>query len=471
VSNATPYFLHVVGDDDSVLFLPPNGSHTLGLDDDGDLVVFLSPGQGRDARVDAPISCCDGSCGSIRFDWDPASSRILSARSSPECSDGSCPYVHVHDGDHFVLQGEALSGALFSGAERTDRVRLDAIRPSGGRYRVRVAAELRETDVVEGARLWVVDHAADVEIVVDDSGALIAVTSPRTPRRVTDGGAADRTGALAKTDGDGWKSRPRRLDGRPRDWIDLVFDPPDGSGPLVLLVRGRTTEFARLGHHAYLRRIGPGAVRWLAIAASFPGYRMMLDALIASAGHGLDVSVGDGGDRRAAGRIPSPGSAGFAELALPIEAGESEGGDVHVRIAAVPGAWEIDRVRLARRCDADPLAAPIDAASASIRDGERTTAVPDIEDVRPGNGRRTRIPHGRAIDLAFPAPPPAEDAARTVFLELRGYYEESPLPSSLAVDPAALFRVFAREDGFARFLESRWIRRHAARAFAGLPND
>ncbi len=102
---------------------------------------------------------------------------------------GSCPFLYAWDGEKFAFVTDLLWGAplglpaapgVWVGSDPSELVRVDGLKEDRGRYALRITEELWEAAFFDRARLWVVDHPADVEpasnlrIVPGPAGAELA---------------------------------------------------------------------------------------------------------------------------------------------------------------------------------------------------------------------------------------------------------------------------------------------------------
>ncbi len=86
---------------------------------------------------------------------------------------GSCPFLYAWNGETFAFVTDLLWNApiglpvapgVWAGADPSELVRADGLKPIDGRYEIRVTEELWEAAYFDAVRLWVVDHPADVEV-------------------------------------------------------------------------------------------------------------------------------------------------------------------------------------------------------------------------------------------------------------------------------------------------------------------
>ncbi len=132
---------------------------------------------------------------------------------------GSCPFLYAWDGTRYRFITDVLGATplglpidekRFVPPAHDEFVRLapDQVRPVDGEYRFQLTEELREVTYLDRAQLWVVDHAADVELHPEERFCF----PPFPPKRIhamqhvvglakaVDQDGVDWTAALARND-------------------------------------------------------------------------------------------------------------------------------------------------------------------------------------------------------------------------------------------------------------------------------
>ncbi len=159
---------------------------------------------------------------------------------------GSCPFLYVWDGERIAFVTDLLWGApiglpvapgVWAGAAPGELVRVDGARPiqrgEATLYDLRITEELWEAAFFDLARLWVVDHPAEVEVesslrIVPGRRLPEAVRGTRELRPVAaawDAAGRDVTGRVARRDevyADGWE--PSRYQGVAAEPWTFTFD-------------------------------------------------------------------------------------------------------------------------------------------------------------------------------------------------------------------------------------------------------
>jgi hypothetical protein len=81
IRNNTPYYLHLLGQDESHLYVPPGGLREMGFESGDELEVLIAPGQEYSTDITIPISCAGCWNLSIDIQWDRSDSTFLFERS------------------------------------------------------------------------------------------------------------------------------------------------------------------------------------------------------------------------------------------------------------------------------------------------------------------------------------------------------------------------------------------------------
>lgn len=466
LKNQTPYYVHYFLPDQVLLYVAPNKTIQVDLDEDNDgrFLVAIAPGQKAKGSDDAHARlCCDGRCGLVTATWSGAgfSAQVQGSSCGGE---GSCPYVYAHDGHTFRLQGEALTGALNRGAWRHDALVLPALRPFGGRYQLRIASELPERDFIDSAALQLYDHALGARVALDGHGRALALHGLQPPVTARDAKGTDRRAAVSGADGQAWIGRHRAAD---QDTLELEFARPASATTKVfvaatLLVEARNTPFILHTYHMFMYQFGPGWPKLMRWMSELPWYRGSLERLSREAGLGMAVEFFDGERWIAADWIAPVGTAGPRAVAVSLALPASQQ-RLRVRLRVLPGAWEVDRVQATFQAARPPGEQRIMGVNEAdqLRKKQKVEAPPEA--LLDQDERYQRLEPGDALTLSFKAPALPAGGRRTAVLRLSGYYEELDRSPKPCMDMSSLFRCLAGDRCFARFALDRLARQQEIR--------
>jgi hypothetical protein len=469
--NQTQRFVNVFTDDATAIYVRPGQEISLQYTVARTLRVAFSPGQdapGGIADTQAVTCCCttaatcdNQQCGAVVANEQQAG--VLTLSYTPAVcftpgGGGSCPYVYAFGADgHAIPQAEMLSAALFAGAARGDVLPLPDAAVVAGEVRVRVATELHEIDVLTGAGLLAIDHEPGVVLATDSDGKLAPVASPLPPSSASSPGMPDQLPLVQARDGAGWVGS--FSSGAMRDMLTVRF-PSAQELPrdrLVVVVRNvRSTEQAL---QRYLAELGPGFPGLLRRLSGLPGYRRKLEKIMADSGLALRVTTSQPGRAPEIRSVLPVGSLGARAVALELPRLDP-GLPVEVRLDALPTAWDVDAVFLARSAG-DRVVVPESAPARALASGGATPVLSEQAPYRQSQGQH--------LDLTFEVPA-AEAAApsageggrgRAYALAVRGHYELVP-GQGRGVDWGLLaLRTMWGNGSFGRYLlgdrsEPRW---------------
>lgn len=359
----------------------------------------------------------------------------------------SCPHVYAFDGTEYRLDADMLSGSLFEGAESDDVDRMEHLRAADGRFLLQIANERQERDFVDRVALEVVDHPAGTTALSTPSGALALLGPAEAPAAARDDRGGDRIAAVVGEDALSWLGDPAahdpKAEARPRDALELTW--PAGTGRAFLVLRARNTEAATEALYRYLATIGPGVGSLLELSECSKGYpyRQRLADELDRMGVPLAIEAQSADGWRRVAQLAPIGPAALRSIAIPLDL--PEGAAVTLRLTAVPAAWEIDRVALARAGEGAMVSSVLAPARASGPAGDDLLGL-----LREADGRRVAIERGERVQLSFEAPAPREGQARSVFLRLRGYYDVQ-IGGRGWLDPIALARHHLDDGAAPRF--------------------
>jgi hypothetical protein len=468
LTNATPYFVHFLHPDQTVLYVEPGETVGVEVSHSEAFTILIAPGQDEKGLVEDAAPCCVENpdaddktllCASVTANFNAGG---LSANVTvPSCpaSGGSCPYVYSGIGD--VLEGESLVGALNRGAVRHDVMVLSRLAPEDGSYRVRVATELDETDYVDAVWLELLDHPTGSRVVKDSKGILHVFNESRAARRSVDAGGRELGQALDADDDAQWEGRDREhtLDGKIRDWVELSFARPAAAKRALLLVRGRNTRLLQDAYHEYIASFGPGMSKLMRFMTSLSSYRPQLENYLEESGFSLDVALRVDGAWRATDPVRPVGPAGAQTIAVPLELPAQASEEVRVRLAMLPGAWILDSARISFDATTSVASRRLEATSALRTPGDvGQPSAAALAAIAANDESTLRLETGESLVLRFAEPSKMNGSAghdRTAVLHVVGYYEENDRSTGRCVNWKRLFAASRQDNSFARHVLDR----------------
>jgi hypothetical protein len=139
----------------------------------------------------------------------------------PEGEIPSCPFLYVWNGKRFDLIADLIAGGTIGELVSTNhylpldpdeyiKIDSDRVRAVGGDYRFSLVNQLPETDYIEQARLFAVDHPADVDVYPNErlltgppypKFKVWAISKSRLPVSAVDGTGQDVLNRIVSRDG------------------------------------------------------------------------------------------------------------------------------------------------------------------------------------------------------------------------------------------------------------------------------
>ena len=151
----------------------------------------------------------------------------------------SCPFVYAYDGNGFLFSGEIFSGATQPGLERDDYMLLPGASSSGGSYSIRLTNEVHEIQSVNLASLLVVDHPADLSVLIDKNGKVQTFRKPSVPLSAKNSSGEDLLAIIGKKDSLNYSGNVQGKDGM--EEIVMKFLKPRNSDSGRLLIRAKNS--------------------------------------------------------------------------------------------------------------------------------------------------------------------------------------------------------------------------------------
>ena len=98
----------------------------------------------------------------------------------------SCPLVYSFDGEKYVFDGEPISGVISESLMRSDHSRLEKLRPSGGKFKLRITNQPGEKEMLDELRLICVSHEENTFVTPNPEGEFFNYKKIISPESVTD---------------------------------------------------------------------------------------------------------------------------------------------------------------------------------------------------------------------------------------------------------------------------------------------
>jgi len=369
----------------------------------------------------------------------------------------SCPLVYAYDGMEKALEGELYSGAIFRCIERRDFLRLDRMKPSGGRCIIELSNEADETQYTDELTLLAVDHPTGTEVLPDCGGVIRTITDPVLPLSAADGRGRDALDLVRRPDGRVWNADPFRRDAKRdedlQDGLTLRFPRPSGAGQAKLVVRIGGTWWADYFLKDMMTLFGNEQAAWNSSMDGNPEAATRAELFMKRQGLALNVSVMREGAWQEAGYFYPTGPVAFQDELMEIPM-DGVGDELSVRLSGGVLFWMIDCVAVDFSDDTAVRILELPPASAISLDGadilDRLAASDDRYFVMPKTGDRARI--------EYAVPPEKTQMERSFILRSEGYYTIHP-PSSGPPDMARWMEFRKDPYGFSRNALTRFWQR------------
>lgn len=364
----------------------------------------------------------------------------------------SCPLVYSWDGEAWRLDSGTFGGAVARPLARTDVDGLEHARDVGGEVRLRLSAELDETDYVDALELLAVDHPRGTTVAPDGRGDLHVLGALRAPLAARDLNGRDALERVRSADGWSWESAlaprdttdPRDL----RDGLELEFARPVGSDRARLVLDAHNTVWAASMVGEYMRLHGDGLEAWHSSLEADPGRAARIGHRFAEEGFlAVSVETEDGFERQ--DLVWEAGPEVVKRQVAVLDLSRVRGDRVRVRLESVPSFWLVDRAAL-EFGDGGPA-----AIHALAPESARTTDGRDVAPLLAAiDGREHVMERGDAAEVVYRVPPRAPGAERSYVLRSSGWYRiHASRPG--APDAETLARIESEPGSIARLAVAR----------------
>lgn len=364
----------------------------------------------------------------------------------------SCPLVYSWDGSNWRLDSGTFGGAITRGLQRTDRDNLDYPVAPDGTVRLRLAAELMETDYVDQLGLLAIDHEPGWSIAPDGRGRLHTAGRLESPITARDYSGADALARLRDLDGWHWESSLGAWgpegNGGIRDGVELAFLRDPSAREARLVVDGRNTPWSSFLLTQLVTAHGPERAAWYDSLDNLPAVARRTAARISAEAFLAVQVLGDTGWERQALVWEAGPEVGKRQVAV-LDLSRVSGDTLRVRLEAPPAFWLLDHVSLSQGPETPFTVTRLAAASATDAGGQ------ELKDrIAAVDSAYLTMVRGDRVDLTFQVPEVPAGMVRSYVLESNGYYVVD-VPADPVADRATLDRLDREPGGVSRVASER----------------
>jgi hypothetical protein len=152
-----------------------------------------------------------------------------------------CPFIYAHNGVKYVFSGEILSGATKPGLERHDYMYLPDIKPYNNQYLIKITNEVREIQYINLMKLRVIDHPADIKVLIDKYGRFQTISKPVLPKSAVTYSGRNILPGISSKGNYAYTFDNITKPGETTDGIKLSWDKPTNAIQVKLIIRARNS--------------------------------------------------------------------------------------------------------------------------------------------------------------------------------------------------------------------------------------
>lgn len=153
----------------------------------------------------------------------------------------SCPFIYTHNGENYQFAGEIFSGAIQPGLERHDYLVLPELKPHNGEYLLKVTNEVKEIQHINLMEIEVIDHAEEVNVLMDKYGRIQTFLEPVLPASAETHNGQDILSLVNQKDTYYYNFNESAGSDDPFDEVILTFNKPLNAQTGKLLIRAKNS--------------------------------------------------------------------------------------------------------------------------------------------------------------------------------------------------------------------------------------
>ncbi|MEI6680930.1 MAG: hypothetical protein WCL21_20135, partial [Mariniphaga sp.] len=153
----------------------------------------------------------------------------------------SCPYIYVNTGNGYAFAGEIYSGAVYPPLERNDYLCLPQLVARDGKYLLKITNELKEIQHTNFLELFVFDHPANTQVLVDKYGNTQTIAGALPPVSAVNFIGTDILNSVRAKDSLCYYGVRLNEELPLTDGVIMAFDHPGEATSAKLIIRARNS--------------------------------------------------------------------------------------------------------------------------------------------------------------------------------------------------------------------------------------
>jgi len=328
----------------------------------------------------------------------------------------SCPFIYAFDGEGYVFSGEIFSGATQPGLERHDYLLLPELKPFEGQYLLKVSNEVKEIQHINLIELKVIDHSANIEVLIDKYGQIQTIINPRPPIIAESSAGYNILPLISVKDSLAYYFDDPIIDHTASEAAILTFDKPEEATEAKLVVRAKNSfwlEHVFTNFHEMFGRRYETFTRKQEKAPADELREWAIDQKLP-----LLVYIEKDGEWVLQDFFEIAGPMAMKDDILPINLEGIDSETVKIKIETGFLFWEIDYVAMDFTCNI-----PVTTTTVSLERAIDEKGIDLTEVISNDNNSYYIQPDvGNEATLTFPVPEFA-DESRTLILHSKGFYK------------------------------------------------
>ena len=153
----------------------------------------------------------------------------------------SCPFIYTLDENDYNFRGEIYGGAIAPNLERDDYMPLPDFTSIDSVFKLKITNELKERQYTDVAELLLVEHANDMEVLMDSYGVPYSLKRPVSPRSAQTDLGYDYLSEIKTHDGVAYQFFDETTENKDFSSIDLSFIATSTTNQMKLVLNLKNT--------------------------------------------------------------------------------------------------------------------------------------------------------------------------------------------------------------------------------------
>lgn len=361
----------------------------------------------------------------------------------------SCPFVYVKNGQEYVFAGELYPGVITANIQRDDYLPLPNIISGNDKVQLKITNELKEIQYTDLAQLVLIEHAKDLEVLLDKNGIPHTFSNLLLPITISYDGKLQTLKQIKIKDNDYWSFNSTTNTPNSTREMVLEFDKPEQSETAKLYLTAKNSVWLDIVFGKFNEQFASHYNEFQKQQQTLP--RQVSEQWIADQNIPLSIFLETENGWQLIDRISTVGPLAMRDMVIPLNLENIGAGPVKVKLETGFMFWDVDFAAIDYSPNENFKLQLIEPSLATDENNYEVTDLLQKMDLK----YLVQPEIGNEVYVTYDVPKVNDHTVQSFFLKNRGYYnyirDYKGTPDFMTLKP------FREKNAFSEFSEKSYL--------------